>query len=249
MAKKIKQPKPKKVVLPLVTSKDTKDALKMSFGEYMDTNPEVADRLLGNLVPNIQVFQDMANRVNEQMKSLGVLDRLRDFQLTYQNILKDVEMYKFSPNFLVAPPMLERGPISTRLSSEDIDAIAKRSVEILSAKLDARFSSQPAVITLVLTAEGDLCRNDDRTKCYSMRDSGLRLQIVRALIGQKGFRPSKELRDVVQSKSYASLTEAIRSINKKAEQFLNLPAYPHRFIISKSHSGYMINPMYPIIAE
>jgi hypothetical protein len=247
MKKKVK--KSKKVVLRLVTSKDTKDALKMSFGEYMDTNPEAADQMLSRLAPDLKVFQDMANRVNEQMKSLGVLDRLKDFQETYQNVLKGFKAQQLSTDFFVAPPIINRGPIQSHLSSEDIDAIAERSVEILSAKMEARSSTQPRAITLVLTAAGDLLRNDDRTKSYSMRDSGLRLRIVRALVGQKGFRPSKELQAAAQSKSYASLTEAIRSINKKAKQFLNLPEDPHRLIVSKPHSGYMINSLYPIITE
>lgn len=248
MAKKIKQPKTKKVVLPLVTSDDTKDALAMSFGEYMRTNQEAADKILSKLAPDFRAFQDMANHFNAQIKSWGVLDRIRDYQETYQRLLKNFEpprLHDFSMNRIMVAPPLAR----PRLTDEDIEKIAERSAQIISTKVSSHFSSQPAAITLVLTAGGDLCRNDDRTKCYSMRDSGLRLRIVRALIGQKGFRPSKELRDVAQAKSYGSLTEAIRSINKKAAQSLNLPAAPHRLIISKPHSGYMINPMYPIISE
>lgn len=249
MALKTNKAKSKKIAPRSITPEDTKGALNLSFGEYIRTNQEATSQILDKLAPDLKVYQEMAQHINDQMKSWGVVDQIKKFQETYKNFLHNFDIPKFSGESFVALPVRGRELIPRRLSSEDIDAIAKRSAEIISEKIHAQTVTGKPAVMLVLTAEGDLYTKDDPAKRYSMRDAALRLKIVRTLLGKKGFFRSKELQAVVDCKSYASLTEAINAINRKANQFLALPADPHRLIISKPHSGYMINPLYPIITE
>ncbi len=107
--------------------------------------------------------------------------------------------------------------------------------------------SQSNRISLTLTHEGDLYREPKEQYCYPMRGEGLRLKILRAIIDYPSYRQTKEIMDDVSSKSAESFRDAIGSINRKARTALNLPAGTNNnLILSKSHSGYMINPLYPI---
>ena len=102
-------------------------------------------------------------------------------------------------------------------------------------------------ILLTLTNEGDLCRDQ---YCYSMRGEGMRLKILRAMIGYSTYRKTREIMNDVSLTSAESFRDAIGSINRKARLTLKLPAGTNNnLILSKSHSGYMINPLYPITQD
>lgn len=105
-------------------------------------------------------------------------------------------------------------------------------------------------IPLVLTRNGDLYREPKEKLCYPMRGDAKRLKLLHALIGYSIFRPPKEIIKEISATSYASLTEAKRAINRKAHNLIGLPdGKENNLIISKSYSGYMINPLYSITQE
>ncbi|MDP2709400.1 MAG: hypothetical protein Q8O93_05175 [bacterium] len=110
--------------------------------------------------------------------------------------------------------------------------------------------SQGSHIPLTLTYEGDLYREPKDKHCYPMRGEGLRLKILRAMIDYSSYRQTRDIMADVSSKSVESFRDAIGAINRKAQSALNLPTgLKNNLILSKSHSGYMINPLYPITQE
>ncbi|MBU4536553.1 hypothetical protein KJ603_00760 [Patescibacteria group bacterium] len=105
-------------------------------------------------------------------------------------------------------------------------------------------------ILLTLTTEGDLYREPKIQYCYPMRGEGMRLKILRAMIGYSTYRQTRDIMSDVSSKSAESFRDAIGSLNRKARFALKLPAGTNNnLILSKSHSGYMINPLYPITQD
>jgi hypothetical protein len=105
-------------------------------------------------------------------------------------------------------------------------------------------------LPLTSTSGGDLYREPREKYCYSMRDEGKRLQIFRVLITCTTFTKTRDIMKETSSTSVEAFREAVGAINRKARQSLRLPAgKQNNLILSKSHSGYMINPLYPITRE
>jgi len=100
-------------------------------------------------------------------------------------------------------------------------------------------------VPLVLTDAGDLFREPKDKYCYPLQSSGLRLQIIKTLIGKKEFYPSHSLMSDINKYSYGSLTYAIGQINRQAANKLGLPK-GRNLIVSKRFSGYMLNELYPV---
>ncbi|MCX6702220.1 MAG: hypothetical protein NTX96_03460 [Candidatus Zambryskibacteria bacterium] len=130
---------------------------------------------------------------------------------------------------------------------EQIERAAEKAIE-KNSQLIQRVQANS--IPLTLTIDGDLYYGPKEKFCYPMRGQGLRLKILRAMIGYPTFRRTREIMEDVSSTSAVSFRDAVGAINHKARTALNLPAGKNNdLILSKSHSGYMINPLYPITLE
>ena len=135
------------------------------------------------------------------------------------------------------------------LGKKDVTVEDRINQIVESFKGELRADKQDGTNTLLLTLsnDGDLYRKPKEEYCYPMKKTGLRMDIIRILIGRKNFIPGKEIADAI-GKSYESTTFAINKINEIAQRQLNLPE-KQGLIISKPRGGYKLNPLYPITQE
>ena len=133
--------------------------------------------------------------------------------------------------------------------SNPIEDRIQQYVELL--RNDLRANKQDGIdrILLTLSGDGDLYAKPKQEHCYPMKKSGLRLNIIRFLIGKNDFVPGEDITIAVNA-SYGSTTFAIRKINEISRRLIHLPnGKDHDLIISKPRGGYKLNPLYPIAQE
>lgn len=136
-------------------------------------------------------------------------------------------------------PMTER---------QKLDYIAKEAVRQYVEQM-AYFEEHR--IPLTLTESGDLYREPKEDRCYPMRGgTSKRSALLRILINYNGFCDSDDLQKHAGYNDYKTMADAIKEINLASRKKLDLPeGEENRLIISRAHSGYMINPLYPITLD
>jgi hypothetical protein len=232
-----------------VTPERARAALIMTAREYIRTKEykikTVVRRkqLLSSIMFGLKPFQKMAGGVIRQLQDSGTLEQIRYIQQEYAKLLRNIK-----PDRPITFYKKYDASVEQRLSSEDIEKIARRSAYyLIHMKL---IPGDDFPIQFVLTPDGDLYKQSEPALRYRMRGEALRLKILRALIGNNSYCPSREIMNDVRAASYGSFTKAIGAMNMKARGTFKLSRSKiYNFIISKPHSGYMINRLYAIRCE
>lgn len=234
---------------PAITPEKARTALVMTAREYIQTKEyktearERGEKLLASITSDLKPFQEMVRMVARQLQNSGVLKQLQYVQQEYAKLLKNFEITHSVTFYKRYDP-----PTKPHLSPEDIEKIARRSAYYLMHIKQNTGTDFP--IQFVLASDGDLYRQSNPVLRYRMRDEALRLKILQTLIGKSSYYSSRDIMNDVHNLSYGSLTKAIAAINTKARSAFKLSGgKKHNLIISKSYSGYMINPLYAIRYE
>jgi len=196
--------------------------------------------------PNVKAMLIHRKIYKLKQELLERIKKSKDFKKYEKDVLTLLKKEKIDLETLerLKPLMGVERPMTI---GEQLEQVAYKTIEKYE-QLNPHY--QKDRIILALTDGGDLYREPKTEYCYSMRGEGLRLKILRLLIKHQGFCKTEEIVEYVSSTSKESLRDAIGTINSKARTLLNLPVGMHkRLIISKSHSGYMINPIYVIMSE
>jgi surfactin synthase thioesterase subunit len=119
-------------------------------------------------------------------------------------------------------------------------------VQILYAKL-LEFHNGAPLIVLGLSRSGRIARQvADQILDHEFEEDGLKPTILRLLIGQEDYVPTKEIKKHVESRSKESVSKTIGSVNSMLRTKLQLPKN-QSVIDSKRGQGYRINPFYNLV--
>lgn len=104
-----------------------------------------------------------------------------------------------------------------------------------------------SLITLHLFSSGRIRRTvDDSTLEHNFQDDGFKKEILLALMESRDYTKTKTLQKRLRSKSVASVSKIIASINSALEENLQLPKN-QKLIENKRVSGYRLNALYNIV--
>lgn len=133
--------------------------------------------------------------------------------------------------------------------SETMEDRIYQAFESFKSVLEANKNDGVSTLLLTLSAEGDLYRKPKEKYCYPLKKTGLRISIIRLLIGEKSSVPGKDIAKTIGT-SYNSTTFTINKINAIARRSLALPkGKTNDLIISRDRGGYRLNPLYPVTQE
>ncbi len=100
-------------------------------------------------------------------------------------------------------------------------------------------------ITLSLSKTGDLCRQNG--KCYEMGGKSKRCGLVRFLVKNSGYQPTKLITETIGYKNNQTTSGEIGKIRKNIGRDLSIKS--KEFLEGRKDSGYRINPKYKIKVE
>lgn len=272
----MKKRKTKKDNLPPVTDAKTKSPSTMTAREYFATpegqlkQQKIADDLLKKFLVTYQPTLDQLQRVAEDaykaMANSGILDAVKSLsqysdmmKISYDALILPMMSLEKKEMIYFAPSRREE-PAKAILGDEEIHRIVAeldaRESDKMSRMLEKILLSQRGLAELnvfILKRDGTLYRASDPRQSHGFRDGadgGMRLGIIKALLGQTSLTPTQKLLEKTYYKTPDSLRKAIGDINLDFRTVFKLKvSLDERFIVSHRPSGYMLNPQYNIMSE
>lgn len=124
--------------------------------------------------------------------------------------------------------------------------ISAKPHEIIDYYIGLKTNKEERVI-LTLDRYGNLCKENDRQRCYPLKQTSRRYKILKFLIENQGFQKTMDIRDASGSKDYKTLRSEISKIRSNAKKNLGIDS--EGFIESKIGSGYRIGTKFKIKGE